>query len=196
MIDGRRFARLRPGSAPAPAGFSTVPDGGMCLSAFLVIRPPGAEGRVLLGRLDPGASWSELGALDPSRVAAIGEKWMLPSSQLLLFESPEEAARRIVREQLAARPLPLEGPAVFSEAYRRPDSGSRDPHWDLHFVFRGRWTSERAPRVPVWKELAFVDLATIEGSEIARGQGDVLALAGFPTRATPEPARRVPRKSP
>ncbi len=182
MIGDRQFARLRRGSEPTNPTTSVVPDDGMCLSVFLLIRPAAGSGRVLLGRIDPAASWWELGALDPSRVAAVGNFWMLPSSQLLLFESPEEAASRVAREQLAAPSLPLEGPTVFSETYRRPASRSRDPHWDLHFVFRGRWTSDRPPRVPVWKELAFVDLATLSPSEIARNQGDVLALAGLPPR--------------
>ncbi len=195
MNGGRRFARLRPGTEPAPTGFSTVPDDGFCLSAFVLLRPANQDGKVLFGKLDPGAAWSELGALEPARVAQVGDRWMLPSSQLLLFESPDEAARRIVREQLAARPIPLEGPSVFSEAYRRPGSTANDPHWDLQFVYRGRWPTDRPPRVPVWKELAFLEVAGLDPGQIARNQGDVLALAGLPPRAPAAP-RRAPSRGP
>jgi hypothetical protein len=160
----------------------------MCLSTFLVIQPPGGDRRVLLGRLDPEAPWDRLAALERSRLPLIGDRWLLPASQLLFFESPQEAAHRIVREHLESDPLPLLGPSVYSEAYRRPDSPSADPHWDLHFVFRGRWPSDRAPKASPWKELAFLDPATLDPTEIGRGHGDILALAGHPLRgATPAP---------
>ncbi len=196
MSDPRRFARLRP-TSPAPApGFSEVPDGGMCLSVFLVLRPAGDRSRVLMGRLDPRAPWAELGALDPARAAQVGNRWMLPSSQLLLFESPDEAARRVLREQLAGPSLSLEGPAVFSEAYRRSESVTRDPHWDLHFVYRGDWPSSRPPVASPWTELAFVDLASVRPSEIGRAQADVLALVDLaPQGADPAPGLGGPSVS-
>ena len=162
----------------------------MCLSAFLVLRPPGEERKVLMGRIDPNAPWSWIGALDPTRVTGIGEGWMLPSSHLLLFESPEGAARRIAREQLESDLPPLEGTAFFSDAYPSRAHPTGDPHWDLHFVFRGRWPSENPPRAFPWKELAFVDLDHLRREEIARSQGDVLELAGLaPGGPRPESTR-------
>jgi hypothetical protein len=161
------------------AGASGLPDDGMCLSVFLVLTPPGQEAAVLMGRIDPSAPWDEIGALDPARRRAIGDRWMLPSSQLVFFESPSEAALRILKEQLASDPIPLEGPAVFSEAYHRPGSAATDPHWDIHFVFRGRWRSASPPRVPAWRQLEFVDVGRLAPDGIARNQGDVLALVGL-----------------
>jgi hypothetical protein len=192
MSEVRRFTRFRPGTTSETPVYSVVPDDGMCLSAFVVIHPPSDSRRVLLGRIDPRAPWLALGALDATRAAAVGEQWMLPSSQLLLFESPSDAAQRVVREQLEGGPLALEGPAVFSEAYRRTGSTAHDPHWDVHFVFRGRWPSDHAPRASPWKELAFVDLAAIHGTELARGQGDVLTLAGLPPHGPEPPSRSGP----
>jgi ADP-ribose pyrophosphatase YjhB (NUDIX family) len=178
----RRFTRLRPGSVAAVPGASVVPDAGMCLSVFLVLTSPDQDRAVLMGRIDPSAPWDEIGALDAGRASAVGDRWMLPSSQLVFFESPEEAARRILKEQLGRSPIPLEGPAVFSEAYRRPTSSDADPHWDFHFVFRGRWPSSTPPRSPAWRELAFVDVGRVDPATIARSQGDVLALVGFRPR--------------
>ena len=180
MSETRRFTRFRPGLSSESPVYSVVPDDGMCLSAFVVIRPAGSDPRVLLGRIDPQAAWLEKGGLDAARAAAVGDQWMLPSCQLLLFESPHEAAQRVVREQLEVGPLRLEGPSVFSEAYRRPGSPANDPHWDMHFVFQGRWPSDRPPRASMWRELAFVDVPSVRESELARLQGDVLALIGLP----------------
>ena len=173
----RRFARLRADPGPDHPGTSAVPDDGMCLSAFLVVRPEGRAGEVLMGRIDPAADWATIGGLDPGRVARIARRWMLPSSQLLLFESPTDAADRIAREQLGV-PLPgLTGPATFSEAYRRPGA-TGDPHWDLHFVYEARWPSDRFPPSRAFAELGFVRTATLPRAEIARAQADVLALVG------------------
>ena len=175
----RRYARLRPGATPDAPGASVVPDDGMCLSAFLVLRPVGRAGEVLMGRINPEAPWAWIGGLDPQRVARIGARWMLPSSQLLLFESPVDAVRRIVHEQLETSLPDLRGPVVFSEAYRREGSERRDPHWDLHFVFEGRWPEARLPKSTAFRELAFVDVARTPRADIARSQADVLELLGL-----------------
>ena len=113
-MSDRRFARIRRGPIPPRTGSVEAPDNGMCLSAFVVLEPPKRDGWVLLGKLDPKAPWWEIGALDPDRLAALGELWMLPSSQLMLFESPDEAARRVLKEQLDASGLELRGPQVLS----------------------------------------------------------------------------------
>ncbi len=108
---------------------------------------------------------------------------MLPSSHLALFEGPGEAARRLLAEQLSVEGLPLEGPRVVSETYRR-ERPARDPHWDLHFLFEGTWPAGRPLAHPHWLELAFVDSVKTPPERFARGHGDVLAL-GARVRAPP-----------
>ena len=151
----------------------------MCLSVFLVLEPPSSEGSVLMGKPDPAAPWWQIGAIDSKRLGAMGDRWMLPSSHLALFEAPEEAARRILKEQLETESVRLKGPQVFSDPSPRPDRPTGDPHWDIHFVFRGRWTSDTPPRASPWKRLEFVNVARTPRSEIARFQGDVLELVGL-----------------
>ena len=176
----RRFARFHRAPLAEHPGSSEVPDNGICLSVFLVLEAPDRDGAVLLGRIDPNARWWEIGGLDPGRIERIGDRWMLPSRQLLLFESPDDAARTILREQLGSPPLPLRGPLVFSDPADRPGPKGQDPHWDLHFVYRGRWSSATPPRATPWTRLEFVEIARTPRSAIARGQGDVLQLAGLP----------------
>jgi hypothetical protein len=150
----------------------------MCLSVFLVLREPENRHRVLMGRVNPEGPWWEKGGVDPSRMDRIGRKWMLPSRQLIFFEGPDEAARVICREQLGSELPPVSGPRVFSDPSDRPGSGAHDPHWDVHFVYDGRWPTSQAPTHPMWQELAFVDVPATSRNEIARGQGDVLELIG------------------
>ena len=180
----RRFARFRRGPAPDGQwnGAAEVPDDGMCFSVFLVFEHPKAAGVVLLGKVNPEAPWWEIGALDPKRLALVGDRWMLPSCQLQIFEAPDEAARRILKEQLGSGPLPLDGPFVFSDPSRRPGSTAQDPHWDFHFVYRGRWPSASPPRATPWRHLAFVEVAATERVDFARSQGDVLELVGLRPR--------------
>ena len=176
-----RFARYRP-TARSIRGrrFWSVPEGGVCLSAFIVLRPSETSTKVLLGRPDPRAPWAQMATLEDAHVRSIGNRWILPASHLLEFESPTDSAQRILRQQLEITDLPLQGPEVFSEAYTSvidPESGA---HWDLHFVFRGEWPSGEPPRAAAWRELTFVEPRTLTRADIARGHADILGLAGRP----------------
>jgi len=183
MTDERRFARLASDPAGGP-GTIGLPNDGMCLSVYLLLHPPRKPRQVLLGRLDPGGPWIRAAALGPERVARIGDRWVLPATQLLLFEGPDEAARRIATELLGRPDLRLAGPRVFSEAYARP-GGPSDPHWDLQFVYDGEWPAGSPPpeRGNLWRELQFVDVARTPTGAFGRAHGDVLALAGLPPRS-------------
>jgi len=183
MAEPRRFARLR--RQPTP-GTTEVPDDGMCLSAFLLVHPADDPRKVLLGRPAPDGPWEEAAGLDTVRLAGIGDRWVLPASQLLLFEGPAEAAERLARELLGRPDLRPGAPRIFSEAYSRPatarDRGTntQDPHWDLHFVFPTTWPggSLDDSRGRLWRELRFLDMGATASTSIGRGHGDVLALAG------------------
>jgi ADP-ribose pyrophosphatase YjhB (NUDIX family) len=164
----RRFAAF--GKDAVPPRMKTVPEGGMCISAFLVISKKAAQGEVLLGRINKNAEWDHIGALDGKRVERFASGWMLPSSHLILFETPEGAARRILREQLGIRNQALEGPLTFA------DTSGTSNHWDLGFIFTGE--RETAPSNAAWDELRFVDVAKLKRDEIVRSQLDVLAYAG------------------
>src|SRR2546428_546609 len=100
MTTDRRFSRFS--KSPATAAFSVteIPDDGVCLSAFLIVTEARDARKVLMGHMNPKAPWDHIGALDPSRVEAHSHGWMLPSSHLIFRESPDDAARRVAREQL------------------------------------------------------------------------------------------------
>lgn len=157
----------------------------MCLSAFLVIAPEEekedqetARNSVLLGHLNPAANWDHIGALDEKRIQTHSKGWMIPSSHLIYRESPQNAARRILREQLGIPDMELSGPEVVSETYpsmRHPDL----EHWDLEFIFKGRLSRDTLPKSNAWVDLKFVDLSKVTKKDITRSHEDILRSSGF-----------------
>lgn len=168
MVTERRFCRFSP--AERPLSTREIPEGGICLSAFLVIGETGHEERVLMGHLDPTAAWDHIGALDPERAQANSQGWMLPSSHLLIGEAPEAAAERILKEQLGLPGQSLNGPQLFSEVY-----GAKN-HWDIEFIFLGE--RDQIAQHPAWSELRFVDVSETPRDRIARYHEDILAHVG------------------
>ncbi len=130
-----------------------------------------------MGHINPDAPWDHIGALDKRRIERFGKGWMLPSSHLMLHESPYDAGKRILREQLGIEGFNLQGPRVFSDLDSGP--GRRAPHWDIGFIFTGELGEDDVPRPKAWSELNFVDLAHIKKEEITRRHEDVLAHAGL-----------------
>jgi ADP-ribose pyrophosphatase YjhB (NUDIX family) len=167
--DERVFMRLSKTSQPPR--MDEVPDGGLCLSSFLVISRSGRQNHVLMGILDPKAPWERIGALDSKRAELNSRGWMLPSSHLLLHESPQEAASRIAREQLEIEGLRLQGPLVFSEVY------GPKKHWDIEFVFLGEM--DQPPKASAWSRLEFVDTSTLRRPDFARSHEDILEHVGM-----------------
>ncbi len=181
MVTDRKFCRFYQ-PADTPFGMPEPPAGGLCLSAFLVITEKGQTSRVLMGHLNPEAPWDHIGALDPSRTAVHSQGWMLPASHLIVIESPQEAARRIAREQLELPDFAAGEPKVVSEVYaprRFPEKGD---HWDLEFIFRGELDGGSLPHPAAWTELRFVDLAVTPKTAIARSHEDILESAGLRVR--------------
>ena len=155
-----------------------IPDGGLCLSAFLVVTR-GKTSEILMGHLNPSAAWDHIGALDQSRIEAHSKGWMLPSSHLMLLESPQSAAKRIVREQLGLQDnaISLSAPAVVSEAHTPKRFPNLPDHWDIEFIFSGE--SEALPRSNAWTELKYVDASKISRKDMARSHEDIVESAGF-----------------
>jgi 8-oxo-dGTP pyrophosphatase MutT (NUDIX family) len=174
----RNFCRFATGGSRARGTWDLPPDG-LCLSSFVLLSPREHPERVLVGRLNSGAPWGQIGALDERRIHLNANGWMLPSSHLLYFESPRAAAERVVAEQLGIGPLKFGPPEIFSETYRSPRHPEEAEHWDLEFLFRGQLDAETAPKHPAWTELAFVDPARTPRREFTRSHDEVLENAGF-----------------
>jgi hypothetical protein len=179
LTTSRVFCRFARGSDNT-LGLKEIPSDGFCISTFLVIADPENPKSVLMGKIDPSGPWDHLGAMFPDLVQAASKGWMLPSSHLISFESPDDSARRILREQLGADDLELSEPRIFSEVYNQK---GRENHWDLQLVFQGKLEPDaHLNTAGIWKELRFLDVDTISGREIARSNGDILARLDLHTR--------------
>ncbi|PSN99834.1 hypothetical protein B9Q05_11280 [Candidatus Marsarchaeota G2 archaeon ECH_B_1] len=155
----------------------TIPDGGMCLSVFLVITQK-TTGLVLMGKVNPEfAEWEHIGAINRERLLRIADKWMLPASHFIVYESPNDAVKRVLKEQLSMQNLELKGPFVYSEVYDIERANIKN-HWDLEFVYTGE-LEKLPPQNPAWKELGFVDVNALNDKEFARNHQDILANLGI-----------------
>ena len=174
-----RFARSVPDPGYKSVYTTEIPEGGFCLSSFLIITQ---RDLVLMGHLNPKAPWDRIGALDADRAEVHSKGWMLPSSHLMLFESPQEAARRVLREQLGMQNVRLSDPKVVAEVGTPKRFPSLLKHWDFEFIFFGKGPRGKGPKHEAWRELRYVDLKRTPKKEIARSHDEVLENAGFSFR--------------
>ncbi|MGO9645400.1 MAG: hypothetical protein ACLPY5_11710 [Candidatus Bathyarchaeia archaeon] len=179
MVTDRKFTRFNKQQETMAFGMPEVPEGGLCLSAFLVITDTQNPNSVLMGNLNPKAPWDHIGALDPARIEVHSKAWMVPSSHLIVYESPHDAAKRILKEQLELDNLKLSEPIVISETYVPKRFPKMLCHWDIEFIFKGQIAKDHIPKPQAWMRLAFVNLDFTNKAEIARAHEDILESAGL-----------------
>jgi len=153
-----------------------APKGGTCISAFLVLK--GKSG-ILVGKMTKPDIWIEkffVGEMfAPQYVAS--NKWIIPASHLKYGEKPDDAAMRVLNEQLGAG----KGKLTFRQVQSHLAEDPNDPeaaHWDICFVYEGRLKDMIEP--PEWfSELRFVKPQELTSGDFARGHGDVLKEFGI-----------------
>jgi ADP-ribose pyrophosphatase YjhB (NUDIX family) len=152
-----------------------VPKGGTCVSVFLVLK--GKEG-ILVGKMAKPEIWIDkflVGEAFAPKYAASG-KWLIPASHLKYGEKPEDAATRVLVEQVGASKSKLSFLEVQSHLSQDPN----DPeaaHWDLCLVYGG--TVKGKIKRPEWfSELNFVKPKELKSDDFTRGHGDVLKELG------------------
>jgi ADP-ribose pyrophosphatase YjhB (NUDIX family) len=156
-------------------GEGQVPKGGTCISAFLVLT---GKGGLLAGKMTQPNVWVEkfmVGENFAPKYAASG-KWILPASHLKYGEKPEDAAKRILTEQLGLSKVKL----TFAEVQSHLSGDPNDPegaHWDICFIYEGR-VKGNVPRPEWFSELAFLKPKDVSVEGFTRGHGDVLKELG------------------
>jgi len=172
----RRWARF---GTPDRRWFVHLPEGGFCLSAFLIVRD--RRGAILLGRPRLHEAWPDRGCVPFWRLREfIRERvWVLPASHFLMDEAPDAAARRVARDWAG---VPSSSPKLIAVTSELFPTGrvlrvgrSRHPlnHWALCFIFELNAGPRRA-NPPAWEELRFFSAGDLPTLKIGRGHEDLL----------------------
>jgi len=111
-------------------------------------------------------------------------KYVLPARHLHWYESPFEAARSILRDQVG---LGVPGNKISLADVQSYVSGDindekEPPHWDICFVYQAHVSKNLAAKLrrPEWfSELGFKPLRGLKQDDFTRGHGDVLQTAGM-----------------
>ena len=157
----------------------SVPPGGTCLSSFVILTT-GSD--VLVGKMDKPDIWVErffVGAQLAPTYSSSG-KFLLPASHLSWYESPLEAAQRIVRDQVQLHVKQLELLEVQSHLRGDRESTENPLHWDICFVYQAKVPVSVAKKIkkPEWfKDFGFVKRSKLAPDDFTRGHGDILQQA-------------------
>jgi ADP-ribose pyrophosphatase YjhB (NUDIX family) len=156
-----------------------APEGGLCVSAFALLRQGDA---FLVLKPAPHPRWAEWAPnwdlYDLARLRDDQRCWRLPAAYLKEGEAPEDAARRVVEGQLGAKPSRMQGPRVrsfASESRRFPGK----THWDLCFVFEVEAQPAPLRALPWLAELRWAKPGELAGDDFGSAIGDLVADLGL-----------------
>jgi len=156
-----------------------VPKGGACISVFLVLK---GKGGVLVGKMAKPEVWVEkffVGEMFAPKYAS-SNKWVLPASHLEYGEKPDDAAMRVLTQEVGVG----HGKLTFREVQSHLSKDPKDPeaaHWDICFVYEG--TLKDKVEQPDWfSDLRFLNPKKLSSEDFTRGHGDVLKESGIIAR--------------
>jgi len=153
-----------------------MPEAGFCASSFVLVRN---GSRVLAGIARDHRKWREqwqpnISAYRPQDQEAEFRSWRLPAAYLYEGEHPDDAARRVMRDQLRIRVKRLDRPAIHS-FYDSSSWYSGQRHYDLCFVYEVEGSAPRS--VPAWwQRLEFVGPAFLRNQELGSAMSDLVRV--------------------
>jgi hypothetical protein len=161
---------------------TNVTPGGTCLSSFVVVS---RGSRILVGKMARPEIWIERFLVGPkfAPTYAGSGKYLLPARHLHWYESPLDAARSVLVDQVRLAPR---GRITLVDVQSHVSGDVADekepPHWDICFLYRVQVSEKEAASLtrPEWfSELAFRPLSGLKPDDFTRGHGDVLEMAGM-----------------
>ncbi len=110
-------------------------------------------------------------------------KYLLPASHLAWYESPLDAAERVMNEQVLMPVARDRIKLVDVQSHVSGEIGNEKepPHWDLCFVYRTTVPASAVGKInkPDWfEDFGFKRASSLSPSDFTRGHGDVLKMAG------------------
>jgi ADP-ribose pyrophosphatase YjhB (NUDIX family) len=136
--------------------YQSSPGGGMCMSAFAVVR----EGdKVLIGLPQRHQRWSSewipaWRSYPKEDYDDVFRQWRLPSGYLREGEHPDACMNRVMREQVGVERFDVSAARILS--YTSPsDWYPGNDHWDLVFAYDVS-LHQSITQAPWWRELRFM----------------------------------------
>jgi len=155
-----------------------TPKAGVCLSTFVIAKQ---RNSILLFRPRAHDAWETKGAFPKGWAAELAKEgaWLLPATHLLMGESPDHAARRIVREWAGLKGTPR---FLMVQSHTRRggflNKKLKGKHWDICFVYE--LTAGTGPKAkPWWSEAHYFPIPKISRMHLGRGHLDILKEAGM-----------------
>jgi ADP-ribose pyrophosphatase YjhB (NUDIX family) len=150
-----------------------LPEAGFCLSSFAIIRD---GNKILLGMARDHPRWEEewapnFAAYDSEERQKEFRSWRFPATYLYEGEHPDEAARRVMEDQLGLSEYTM-GHATVHAFYDPSDWFPGKRHYDLCFVYEVEATPPS--QVPDWfSRLEFVDTSALRRADFGSAMGDL-----------------------
>ncbi len=159
-----------------PSPKHDTPAGGFCISVFAVIR---RGNKVLLVKPTNRRKWltewsPNIRLMNQERLKKFTKSWLFPGGYVREGEAPEEALKRILKEQLGIKSFSA-GPGKLYNFYDPSNIFPGNMHWDYCFVFKVK-TNEEIRKRPWFSSIEFVDPRDFGRDDFTSAQGD-LALA-------------------
>lgn len=157
-----------------PAPRYGMPEAGFCASSFVLLR---RGSKVLAGMPKKHPRWTREWAPNwlvyaKDRVEDEFRSWRLPATYLYEGENPDDAAARVLRDQLHLPAAKLAGPSCFA-FYDRSSWYPGRRHYDLCFVYEVRAAPpDRLP--PWWSRLEFLEWRALKRAEFGSAMGDLV----------------------
>ncbi|MBI2184047.1 MAG: NUDIX hydrolase [Thaumarchaeota archaeon] len=163
-----KFARFGPKEGEAPKG-------GACLSSFVIIRK---NDGILLVKIGQPEIWAEKWCLALDHPERWKDRWQIPCSYLKFGEHPDQAAKRVMEEQLQIKAYELRRTLVKSFA-AESSIYRGETHWDICFIYEASVSGEPKPQ-PWFSEIRFIPVSEAQKLDFGRSHGEILAALGKP----------------
>ena len=181
LNDQRKWARIGPKNE---RWMIQTPRACICLSVFVVALK--GKSSIVLYRPRESEEWPKFGG-QPAWTSRKWEKsglWYLPGTHLLMEESPDNAAVRIMREftgLVGTNPKLLMVQSHLRPAklwkWMKAEKGAN--HWDICFVYETHIRKLPAKIRPWFKEIRIVGFSEIGDQVRMNDQADILEEAGY-----------------
>jgi hypothetical protein len=166
-------------SKKAQFSLNDVPPGTVCISSFVVVND--GNGRILAGRMDQLDVWLDRFYANPTTAPTFlaSGKLLLPASHIVWYESPLDAADRVLKEMALIDDVPKNKITLVDvQSHLRPSAKDQNvPHWDICVLYSVDSYNGKLKQPGWFRDFGFKK--DLKPDDFTRGHGDILKEAGM-----------------